>query len=595
MADVIGLVTAGRAAARIPADTFPGHGRSSVIRHRGVTVHHRACSHFSSDRETPISVLVRGRLLGGEPTAPATGGPGSAEEVARLFAEAGRASFSRLDGEFALTLIDHRSEQVYLVRDRVGTRPWFWARTPDGGVAWASECKLLLPLLARRRLDAAGLAEILKFRWLAGDRTLFAGIHRVLPGSWVVLERGDRTVTAESHVYWRFETQPEPADRSLSEWVDEAEVALEVAIRRRVAGARKSAVLLSGGVDSPVLSRYVKRWAKDYALISPTWKEFDDPEIPRAIEYGRLIGGDHRVVVLDPAGIEHDFVHLNRRFEQPARSPHALTLTRLSAQLEEFDLLVHGEGADAMFGADRLRMVRNFGRKRRWLDPLGPLPRLLAPLIPGSIPRFRRLHGVLTQTTWDMIRAMGDAEHEPWLTREWAAQGLRLEANVTMIAEFVAPSADLMTRAQCVGLYTAVQDHLEMLDRLFGPTPVHVITPLLTPEIFALARRLPAVYKLDRDGRTKPILKALSRRLFPPHMADAQKLGFPAPTLTWLLGPLSNRVERLQAGTTPSAELFGHNLVKRLALPADLQAVWTLICLDEIVTSFGVDPAIAFD
>jgi asparagine synthetase B (glutamine-hydrolysing) len=211
---------------------------------------------------------------------------------------------------------------------------------------------MLLPLLKRRQLDATELAEVLQFRWLAGVGTLYSGVNRVLPGTSMVLERGDDGVSLSTRQFWRFNTDPEPADRPMEEWVDEVERALAAAVAGRTAGADNVTVLLSGGVDSPVLTQQVKRHCRRYSMISPTWRGFDDPKIPRVVEYGRLIGGDHRVVVMDPDCVEEEFVRQNRRFEQPARSPHALTLARVGAELDGFDLLLHGEGADALFGAD---------------------------------------------------------------------------------------------------------------------------------------------------------------------------------------------------------------------------------------------------
>lgn len=582
-------------AAPVPpgADGMAGAAPSGMLDLDGIDVRHEGCSTFQRTADVPVTVVLQGRLLRRD-TAVITGvQPASPEAVARSFLESGPASFSRLDGEFALTIIDHRAGHVFLVRDRMGMRPVFWARTRDGALAWASECKMLLPLLARRQLDATGLAEVLQFRWLAGETTLFAGIRRLLPGSWAVLSRSDRSVSLESNVYWRFETEPEPPARPMSAWVEDADAALACAVNRRLDGAGRAAVLLSGGVDSPLLAQHVKRQTDDYALITPTWIGHDDPEIPRAMEYGRLIGGDHRLLSLDPADIDADFLDLNHRFEQPARSPHALTLARVATELEGFDVVVHGEGADVMFGADGLRLVRNFAAKRRLLDPMGPLPRMLGSLLPQSINRARALRKVLTRSTWDCVRLMGDAEHEPWLTREWTAQGLRFDANATMLSNFVEPAPHYMAQRQVLGLYTAALDHMEMMERLYASRMIHVTAPFLSPEIVELARRLPAEYKIDAEGRAKPVLKELSGKYFPRHMAHAKKLGFAAPTLLWLQGPLHPRVERLRAATTPSAALFGDAMVKRLSLPIDLQAVWTLICLDEILTSFDVEPVVA--
>jgi asparagine synthase (glutamine-hydrolysing) len=579
-----------RPAAPLPPGARDTAGEEDELRLGSVALRQEGCSVFRGTAALPVSVVLHGRLL--RSVAGKTDAATTPEAVARSFLESGTASFSTLDGEYALGIVDHRTHHTYLVRDRMGMRPVYWTRTPDGGIAWASECKMLLPLLAQRRLDAAGLAEVLQFRWLAGETTLFAGIRRMLPGSWAVLSRSDGAVALESTVYWRFETEPEPPDRPQSAWAEDADAALARAVGRRLDGASNAAVLLSGGVDSPLLAQHVKRQADSYALITPTWIGHDDPEIPRAVEYGRLIGGDHRLLTLDPADIDADFLDLNHRFEQPARSPHALTLTRVAAELDGFDVVVHGEGADVMFGADGLRLVRNFAAKRRLLDPFGPLPRMLGRVVPESMPRARALRKVLTQSTWDCVRLMGDAEHEPWLAREWAAQGLHFDANPALLGHFVEHAAGHMARRQIIGLYTAALDHMEMMERLYAARRMHVTAPFLSPEIVALARRLPAEYKIDAAGRAKPVLKELSGKYFPPHMAHAKKLGFAAPTLLWLQGPLQPRVERLRAGATPSAALFGASLVRRLSLPTDLQAVWTLVCLDEIMTAFDVEPAI---
>jgi asparagine synthetase B (glutamine-hydrolysing) len=324
------------------------------VRYHGLDVRYRGACAFVATGAVHVSLFIDGRILrlGDRTVGPESSRSAVAELLAREFMDCGQDLFPRLDGEFALTLIDHRASRVYLVRDRVGMRPLFWTRLRDGALAWASECKMLLPMLERRQLDATGLAEVLQFRWLAGDRTLYSGVNRILPGTSVVLERGDGGVSLSTRQFWRFHTDPEPADRPMEEWVDEAERALAAAVTSRTAEADNVAVLLSGGVDSPLLAHQVKRHCRRYSMISPTWRGFDDPEIPRAVEYGRLVGGDHRVVVMDPDCVEEEFLRLNRRFEQPARSPHALTLARVGAELDGFDLLLHGEGADALFGAD---------------------------------------------------------------------------------------------------------------------------------------------------------------------------------------------------------------------------------------------------
>jgi hypothetical protein len=58
--------------------------------------------------------------------------------------------------------------------------------------------------------------------------------------------------------------------------------------------------------------------------------------------------------------------------------------------------------------------------KRRWLDWAGPVPGWAGGLIPESIRSLRASKTLLTLTTWDRVRLLGDSEHEPWVMRHWA-------------------------------------------------------------------------------------------------------------------------------------------------------------------------------
>jgi asparagine synthase (glutamine-hydrolysing) len=55
----------------------------------------------------------------------------------------GPAALERLVGMFALALWDRQSQTLLLARDRLGKKPLFYARLPDGGLVFASEPRAL--------------------------------------------------------------------------------------------------------------------------------------------------------------------------------------------------------------------------------------------------------------------------------------------------------------------------------------------------------------------------------------------------------------------------------------------------------------------
>lgn len=553
----------------------------------GIKICYRGSAAFTATAALPISVFIDGRFY--DPVQ-LTGTPScnTAENLAQLFVEEGPDVFCRLDGDYAITVIDQQKQYVYLVRDRWGMHPLYWAEA-GGGVVWGSECKFLLPLLSQRRIDPHGLAECLMYRWLAGDRTLFHGIHRILPGSWVRFRFDAELQDVESQVFWRFRVHPTLPDQPLSVWANAVDRALADGVARRVEGVRSVATLLSGGVDSSLLARYVTLRPAHHVLLSPTWVGYDDPELDRATAYGRLMRAEHRVVRFDPESLDETFALVIRRFEQPPRSHHALTLAMLIPMMQEFDIIVHGEGADALFGNDGLRLVRNYARKRDHVEKLGPFASVLGASLPNWPPRVRSLKMLLTINTARKVRLYGDLRHRDALMRYWRKRGLSFGMNPALLHAVEPDPRDHVQHRQVIGLYTGVQDHLEMMDALFSRSGTHTVMPFLSTGVTAVAERLPTEYKLEPSGRTKPVIKLLASRYYPASMADAPKLGFPAPAVSWLKGALGGRVERLLRGDTPTASLVGERILRELCLPRDVEAIWTLISLDELINTFELD------
>lgn len=104
--------------------------------------------------------------------------------------------FLHLRGEFAFVLYDQRpgQQRVVAARDRFGIKPLVWT-TIDDRVLLASEAKAFLPLGWKPEWDVEAIATS---AWQLDHRTLFKGVHKLLPGHW--LEIKDARV--EQFRYW---------------------------------------------------------------------------------------------------------------------------------------------------------------------------------------------------------------------------------------------------------------------------------------------------------------------------------------------------------------------------------------------------------
>jgi asparagine synthase (glutamine-hydrolysing) len=119
------------------------------------------------------------------------------EVVLNLYAEHGPAMLPRLNGMFAIAIWDKREQSLFLARDRMGVKPLYYAEQ-DGRLYFASETKSLFAAGVKQEFDTATWDELLCFRYVAGERTPYAGVKRVLPGHYLVWKSSQ----LELHRWW---------------------------------------------------------------------------------------------------------------------------------------------------------------------------------------------------------------------------------------------------------------------------------------------------------------------------------------------------------------------------------------------------------
>ncbi len=171
---------------------------------------------------------------------------GDAHVVLAAYEQYGDAFVSRLNGDFALALIDHSRQRLTLARDIMASQPLYYCPLPRH-VLFASEIKCLL---AHRDVSAVpdedGLAELVLDYWCDEHRTCFRGIYSVPPGHSVVVV-GDLISRRRD---WSFDTSASTRRASFAECRDEFRTLFEEAVRRRLRASRGVAIAVSGGVDS---------------------------------------------------------------------------------------------------------------------------------------------------------------------------------------------------------------------------------------------------------------------------------------------------------------------------------------------------------
>ena len=138
----------------------------------------------------------------------------------------------RLNGMFAIVIVDLRSREIHIARDHFGIKPFYWAMA-GSTVLFASEAKAFLSHPAfRAELDSARVDEYLAFRFVAGDDSLLKGVKQLRPGHCLRITPDGVSVRA----YWRLadHERRETADAGAMEEFEEL-----LRIERQVPAAQR--------------------------------------------------------------------------------------------------------------------------------------------------------------------------------------------------------------------------------------------------------------------------------------------------------------------------------------------------------------------
>jgi len=172
------------------------------------------------------------------------------EVVLHLWEEEGADALRRLNGIFAMVLLDRRSGRVVLARDPLGVKPLFWSS--DGVSLWfASELRALEAAGAPvGSPDVVALAQFLTFLWVPDPRTPFANAHSLPPGHSITWDRGKHHLARYSDPIVESAAEDnltvEEAQREFPDRFKEA-------VQRQLLSDVPVALMASGGIDSSLI------------------------------------------------------------------------------------------------------------------------------------------------------------------------------------------------------------------------------------------------------------------------------------------------------------------------------------------------------
>ncbi len=407
------------------------------------------------------------------------------EVVLQLYKRDGVSCFKQLKGMFALAICD--TDAIVLARDRLGIKPLYVARTPNGFI-FASEIKaILLSGLIEPELDETAMADQFLLRMVAGHRTFFKGISLFPEGHFQKINvMGALTMDEAKPYFVRF---AERREQTFAKSVDVLISRLEDAVKTHMAADTEIGLALSGGVDSSLLAGLARHHLGGQLRTFAVADSAKNPDFIQAREVARHLGTKHREQIIDFDTYLATVSEVVATEERPS-SLFILPVLMLSRLVSSsVKACLHGEGADEVFGGYR----EYVDRRNRLVGYNERLERARQLNLPVSIE---------------------------------ALTTIRRQTQTQPVEDYLEGIFDLNLRDQLQ------ERHLLPVDKCGMACGVEYRVPYLDDEFFAEASTLPLDHLVRYDlGLGKRVLKHAFLKILGPQLLDTvirAKLGAPS-------------------------------------------------------------------
>ncbi|MDY6824626.1 MAG: asparagine synthase (glutamine-hydrolyzing) [Thermodesulfobacteriota bacterium] len=464
---------------------------------------------------------------------------GDIEVAMHLYRKRGVDFLDALNGMYAGAIFDPRAGRVLLFRDRFGIKPLYYTEQ-DGDFFFSSEIRPLLAAGNRPAgLNEAALPTFFTYRYLPGAATMFEGIYRLPPGSF--LEYDLRCRTHRIRRYWEYRPWQETAHMSDAAAEDAFYELFSDAVRIRLRSDVEVGSLLSGGIDSSAVASATAAEKKKVKLFTMAFNEAKYNELPDVERFiaARADRFAHCEHITRSCGIEtlETLPDIVTSLEEPLSLAAVLPTDQVcSLAGSHVKVVLTGEGADEVFAGYRKFLLEDAALRYPDLDAAGRAgldalyPELSAYMAKRHHdPVARYIQSEMLFESADLAALLGAGRGDASFPED-AVPALN-------------PAAHPVNTAIAIESRARLPDYVILrLDKLSMRHSLETRTPFLDYRLAEFAGGLPVHLKVDsRQAQSKIICRrALARHNVIDHeTAFRKKQPFTSPIADWLSVPQS--------------------------------------------------------
>jgi len=457
------------------------------------------------------------------------------EVLLAAYQEWGIDAVQKFIGMFAFVLWDNEAKKAFVVRDRMGIKPIYIART-DKGVLFSSEMRAILKSgWVEKKISKEGLHDYLRYQTVHAPRTIVEGIEMIMPGHYLELTEG-----SEKEVqYWKMEDvqiSDLPREKVLHQIHDTLLSSVELRMRADV----PFGAFLSGGIDSSIVVGLMAKVAtKQVNTFAITFHEKEWDESPYSQLIAKRFNTAHHEIRVHAAHFLDTIPEALNAMDHPSGDGPNTYVVSGATRKAGVKMALSGIGGDELFaGYDVFKRMKEIEHKS-WLNstPLAlrslagaALVKLKPSIASEKIRETLRQSSFEMATAYPLVRQILMDERVSSLLNNSA---LSVNGVKKLAAEVAHNNLPLLSKVSVLEMQTYMQNVLlRDTDQMSMAHALEVREPFLDHRLVQLALSIPDDQKYPHSP--KQLLTDAVGDLIPREIIDRPKMGFTFPWAKWM-------------------------------------------------------------
>jgi asparagine synthase (glutamine-hydrolysing) len=467
----------------------------------------------------------------------------------------------RLDGMFAFSLYDLLTRECYLVRDRMGIKPLYFA-VQGGMLSFASEIKAfwMLPWM-RQQINSTALYHYATYMVAPAPLTMYQDVYKIPAGFYLRIDAQRQMHVVQWYaLHLQLAAQHDVAYADQYAYVAETRALLRAAVQKRLMADVPLGIALSGGIDSSLNLAFMAEQTDQLQTFTVAFA--DSPEL-NELKWARNVaahfGAQHHEIMINETDAADFFYTMLYHQDEPIADITAIPLYFVAKLMRDNGVTVAlvGEGSDELFcGYDYF--ARYLGAYRWWKPTQQYIPdsakrgllyaaRTLAPSAFSRLDHVanwahnRELFhsGVVLFSEYfkEHLFSFKPPLHDAMVERFFPS--MRLDSSYAIADWYRAqlleamPHADAYTQMAYLEFKHRLPELLLMrVDKMSMARGVEAREPYLDYRFVEFALRVPQQLKYHQ-GQTKYLLKKAAQGILPDEVIYRKKMGFSTPIARW--------------------------------------------------------------